>query len=201
MNSFKQLQPKYILGRITSKYLILEILFCSFFRQKGFAYLHQTSKSLRQLLRENFVAALNLSEDVLEHIQELPFTISKVELPDIGNDVHLLLVSGDRLYTEADKTLYVYSLSDLTSPIATYDISGVCFSGLIADNRLFIAFSDRKSYQYFMQIIICEISTSLTEPLKLLENIKTSQQIKKMIKVGQELFLGAKFGHLQVFDI
>ena len=47
MNSFKQLQPKYILGRITSKYLILEILFCSFFRQKGFAYLHQTSKSLR----------------------------------------------------------------------------------------------------------------------------------------------------------
>ena len=47
MNSFKPVQPKYILGRITSKYLILEIMFSSFFRQKGFIYLNQTSKSLR----------------------------------------------------------------------------------------------------------------------------------------------------------
>jgi hypothetical protein len=40
-------EAKYRLGRITSKYLILDIIFSSFFRQRGFSYLHQSSKSLR----------------------------------------------------------------------------------------------------------------------------------------------------------
>jgi hypothetical protein len=80
MNSLNPVKAKYRLGRITNKYLILDIVFCSFFRQRGFAYLHQASKSLRQLLRENFQAALGLSEDALDHIEKLPFTISKVEL-------------------------------------------------------------------------------------------------------------------------
>ena len=47
MNSLNPVKAKYRLGRITSKYLILDIIFCSFFRQRGFAYMYQASKSLR----------------------------------------------------------------------------------------------------------------------------------------------------------
>jgi hypothetical protein len=43
----RPIKAKFRLGRVTSKYLILDILFCSFFRQRGFDYLHQSSKSLR----------------------------------------------------------------------------------------------------------------------------------------------------------
>ena len=89
-----------------------------------------------------------LLEDVsysLLHHKELTSTISKVEPAGSGDAVCFLYLNGDRLYTERGKNLYVYSLSDFTSPIATYDISGDCFSGLIADNRLFIGVSDRKS--------------------------------------------------------
>ena len=64
--------PKYSLGKITNKYLILEVIFCSFYKQKGFAYLLQASRSLRKLLRENLNAALFMSEDALSHITDLP---------------------------------------------------------------------------------------------------------------------------------
>ena len=47
MNSLNPIKAKYRLGRITNKYLILDIIFCSFFRQRGFAFLHQASKSFR----------------------------------------------------------------------------------------------------------------------------------------------------------
>jgi hypothetical protein len=78
-------------------------------------------------LHENFKAALSLSEDALEHIEELPRIISKVIIPGTGyNAVFLVLLSGDRLFTEADETLNVYLMSDFTSPIATYDLPGHC---------------------------------------------------------------------------
>ena len=47
MNSLERLKAKYRLGMVTNKYLILEIIFCSSFRQRGFACLHKASKSLR----------------------------------------------------------------------------------------------------------------------------------------------------------
>jgi hypothetical protein len=59
-------------------------------------------------LRENFKVALSLSEDALEHIEELPCKISKLELPGIGEKVKFVLLSGDRLFSAADYTLYVY---------------------------------------------------------------------------------------------
>ena len=78
-------------------------------------------------MHENFKAALSLSEDALEHIEELPRIISKVIIPGTGyNAVFLVLLSGDRLFTEADETLNVYLMSDFTSPIATYDLPGHC---------------------------------------------------------------------------
>ena len=57
--------PKYRLG---SKYLILEILFRSFYKKKGFTYLYQACKNFRHLLIENIKAALFMSEDALNHI-------------------------------------------------------------------------------------------------------------------------------------
>ena len=173
---------------VTNKYLILDIIFFSSFRQGGFAYLHQASKSLRKLLRENFKAALYLSEDALEHIEELPRTTSKVELPRSRDAVFLVLLSGDRLYTSEFGTLNVYSVSDLTSPIASFDLPENCISGLIANNCLFLGASNC--------IIVYEISASLTEPLKQLSKIKTIEWILKMITVGQELVLGEKDGYL-----
>ena len=160
MNSLKPVRAKYHLGKITNKYLILDIIFCSFFRKRSFAYLHQTSKSLRQLLIENFMAAISLSEDALEHIDQLPNTISKFELPGIDYGyVNFLLLSGDRMYTSADKILFVFSVSDLSSPIATYDLPSSYSKVLISDNCLFLGASNT----YYITVI--EITTSLSKPL------------------------------------
>ena len=93
-------------------------------------------------MRENYSVALSLSEDAFEHIDELPCTISTVELPEFGFKLFFVLLNGARLYTQADKTLYVFSVRDLISPIMTYELSGDCSSGLIADNCLFLDITD-----------------------------------------------------------
>ena len=85
-------------------------------------------------------------------------------------------------------------MSDLTSPISTYDLPGWSFSGLIDDNCLFLGSSN--------QIIVFEISTSLTEPLKRLAIIETSEIFTfTMMKWGTNIILGECNGYLQVFDI
>jgi hypothetical protein len=48
------------------------------------------------------MAAISLSEDALEHIEELPYTISKVEVPGNGSKVFFVCISGDRLYFSVD---------------------------------------------------------------------------------------------------
>lgn len=88
----------------------------------------------------------------------------------------------------------MYSLTDLTSPIATYEISENCCSGIIANNCLFLGGQS-------FNIIVFEISTSLTEPLKRLSSFSTIESILKVKKVGQELLLGEVFSILEVFDI
>ena len=135
-----------------------------------------------------------MSEDALEHIEKLTCTITCVDLPETGFEVNFVLLSGDRLYTAADITLYVYLASDFTSPIATYVIPEKCWSGLIVNNCLFLGGGSSK-------IIVFEIGTSLTEPLKLLTSIKTEYSIIKVIKLGQELVLGEEYGYLEVCDI
>ena len=62
------IHPRYLLGKVKSKYLILEVIFTSFYRKKGFTYLNQASKRLRQLLKENLKAALFMSKDAFNHI-------------------------------------------------------------------------------------------------------------------------------------
>jgi hypothetical protein len=78
-------------------------------------------------------------------------------------------------------------VNNLKSPIATYDLPCIFFSGLISGNYLFLGSSE---------IIIYEISRKLDKPLKKLASIKTKEKINKMIKVGQELFLGEDIGYL-----
>ena len=47
-------------------------------------------------------------------------------------------MSGDKFYTEANKTLLVYSMSGRKSPIDTYDLGCHCFSSLISDDVLYL---------------------------------------------------------------
>ena len=95
----------------------------------------------------------------LSHIKELPTTISQIDLPLSYQAVAFVYLSGDRLYTAADETLYVYSMSDHTSPIATYQLGGeLCDSGIITDNHLYLS-DGRNKLRVFI------VTTSLSQPL------------------------------------
>jgi hypothetical protein len=122
------------------------------------------------------MAALALSEVTVEHIDILPCTISTVDLRGGSDDkVFLVMLSRDRLYTEAKCTLYVYSVNDLTAAIATYDLPDQSYSsGLIADNCLYIG-------SWWCNLIVYKISDSLTEPLKLLASIETRRSVLNMM--------------------
>ena len=115
--------PKYRLGRITNKYIIMDIIFVSFYKQKGIIFLLRISRSFRKLLIENFKAASFYAEDALDHIQDLPCTISQIDLPRALFFIGFVLLNGDRVYIVADKTLYEYSVRDLTHPIATNQLN------------------------------------------------------------------------------
>ena len=93
-----------------------------------------------------------------------------------------MYLSGDRLYTEVDETLYVYSVGDLTSPSATYPLGEKCFSALITDNRLYLG-GDYKLH-------IFEVTPSLTEPLRPVTKIPTKYYVYKILRVGDDLLLG-----------
>jgi hypothetical protein len=111
----------------------------------------------------------------LFHRNDLPFTTSQVDLPESGY-VHFVLLSGDKLYTAADKTLYVYLLSDITSPVVTYSLCSECNSGMISDNRLYLG-----GCFYFK---IYELTTSLTQPLTPVAEITTKSYVYKILRVG-----------------
>jgi hypothetical protein len=81
-----------------------------------------------------------------------------IDLPDSTRGVSFVYLWGDRLYTEANQTLYVYSVGDLTSPSASYPKLDNCYSALITENhRLYIG--------GFNKLHIYEVTPSLTEPL------------------------------------
>ena len=97
------------------------------------------------------------------------------------------------MYTAADDTLYVYSMSDHTSPIANYQLDGVCCSGIITDNHLYLG--GLRKLQVF------EVTSSLTQPLIPLKVIDTEMLVFKILRVGNELILGEDEGYLEVFNI
>ena len=86
------------------------------------------------------------------------------------------------MYTEEDKTLYVYSVGDLTSPSATYPLGDRCFSALISDNRLYLG------GEYKLHIF--EVIPSLTEPLRPVTMSPTENWVFKILRVGDDLLLG-----------
>jgi hypothetical protein len=86
------------------------------------------------------------------------------------------------LYTGADKTLYVYSLDDLTSPSATYPVQYSCYSALITENRLYLGGT--------CELHIFEVTPSLTEPLTPVTQIPTKEAVNKILRVGDDLLLG-----------
>jgi hypothetical protein len=103
------------------------------------------------------MAALCLSEDALNHLKDLPATVSQIDLPKSYYFVSFVYLSGDRLYS-AGETLYLYSMTDHTSPIATYQLGGWCDSGIISDNHLYLSGGRWKLHVF-------KVTTSLTQPL------------------------------------
>ena len=95
-----------------------------------------------------------------------------------------MYLCGDRLYTEADGNLYVYSMGDLTSPSGTYHLGdyGTCYSALITDNRLYLGGN--------CELHIFEVNSSLTEPLTPVTKIPTESCGFKILRVGDDLLLG-----------
>jgi hypothetical protein len=64
------IQPMYRLGKITNKFLILEIIFLSFSRKNGLTYLFQGYKKFRKLVKENYKAAKFMSIEALKDFED-----------------------------------------------------------------------------------------------------------------------------------
>jgi hypothetical protein len=82
------------------------------------------------------------------------------------------------LFTEADETLYVYSVGNLTSPCATYSLGDECNSGIITENRLYLGGT--------CKLHIFEVTPSLTEPLTPVTKIPTMKSVNKILRVGDD---------------
>ena len=115
-------------------------------------------------------------------IEGLPCGISMIKYPESDNFVCFVYLWGGRLYTEVDKTLYVYSLGDLTSPSATYPLGDFIGSGLISENRLYLG--------GWNKLHIFEVTPSLTQPLTPVTEIPTKGRVFKILRVGNALLLG-----------
>jgi hypothetical protein len=110
-----------------------------------------------------------------------------IDIPEGPHQLWLVFLFEDRLYTWANKTLYVYSVGDLTSPPATYPLADldICYSALIADNRLYLGGIGK--------LQIFEVTTSITEPLIPVTKISTNGGqcgVYKIMRVGDDIFLG-----------
>ena len=113
---------------------------------------------------ENYKSAEFISEDSLLHIEDLPCKIAQVNFPEKGdNEISFVHLYGDRLYLGSGETLYIYSVTDYTSPIARYPIKGYCHSGLVADNLLFLGGSN--------DLRVFKLTNSLITPLILIRKV------------------------------
>ena len=115
-----------------------------------------------------------------------------MDLPE-RRDIFFVYLNGDRLYTEKGTNLYVYALSNLSSPIASYPLGNRCYSGIITENRVYLG--GRKKLHIF------EVTDSITQPLILVKVIATESEINKILREAHDLLLGQDSGFLEVFDI
>jgi hypothetical protein len=104
------------------------------------------------------------------------------------------LLTDDRLYAASNENLYVYLLSDFTSPISTIPISQErsLKSCIIIDDRLYLGGEN---------IHVFKVTASLAQPLLPLTVIPTEEEVLKILRVGNELLLGEVNGYLEVVDI
>jgi hypothetical protein len=98
-------------------------------------------------------------------IDESPCTTTPIDLPECDFQVSFLQLDEDILYTEVNKTLYVYQLSDLISPLDKIDLGGHCFSSFKSNNLLYLG-GEKVLY-------IFKVETSLSKPLKFVQQIET----------------------------
>jgi hypothetical protein len=122
------------------------------------------------------ISLLDQVSHSLLHANDLSHSTSQVDLPPCSEIVFFVYLSGDKLFTAAYKTLYVYLVSDITSPISTYSLSNECYSGIISDNRLYLG-----GFDYLK---IFELTTSVTQPLTPVAQIKTKDCVNKILRVG-----------------
>ena len=111
-----------------------------------------------------------------------------MDLPPGDYTVCFLYLNGDRLYTVKGINLYVYSVSDLSFPIATYPLVSWSCSGIISDNRLYLGGKGKLN--------IFRVTASITQPLIPVTVIDTASSVYKILRVGQELLLGEETGYL-----
>ena len=176
----------------------MDIIFHAFYKKKGINFLLQTSRSYRQLLTENQQAASYCAEDALDHIEDLPCTISQLDLVDNRYDPRyplLVHLSGERVFACTNENLYVFSVREPKFPIASYRLGEVCCSAKIIENRLYLGWETRQFVQVF------EVPTSLTEPLTFVKEIKTKDSVFYILRNRHELMIVEYDGWLEVFDI
>ena len=95
---------KYRLGKVTNKYLILDINFHAHFYESGLPFLHQVCKSYRQLIKENLKAAKLMSKRFLLPTVDPPPSI------DFNGIAYLVLMFNNWIITSADCKLFVYEV-------------------------------------------------------------------------------------------
>jgi hypothetical protein len=115
-------------------------------------------------------------------MKELPRAISIIDLPESVLSVHIVYLWRDRLFTENNWSLYVYSLIDLTSPAVTYWLGDIGHSALITDNHLFVGGAS--------ELHIFEVTSSLTKPLIPVTKIPVKGILHKILRVGDDFLLG-----------
>jgi hypothetical protein len=112
--------------------------------------------------------------------------------------VNFVYLHEDRLYIAGGKTLYVYSMTDLNSPLAVIPLGDYCFSGLIIDSRLYLSVDD----QLQVYDLPSSSSNNLEPPLIRVKVIRTKSIVFKILRIGpQELLMGEEHGSLQILDM
>jgi hypothetical protein len=99
-----------------------------------------------------FYPLKDVSYSLLHH-KELKYRKYQLEPPGVDT-IHFVYLNRDRLYTERGNNLYIYSLIDLSSPIARYSLGGWCYSAITNDNRLYLG--------GYKKLHLFEVASSIT---------------------------------------
>lgn len=99
------------------------------------------------------------------------------------------------IFTVTDETLYVYWMSEVSTPIVTYFLGGRCRAGLFIENCLYLGGHSC--------LHVFEVTLSLFEPLIALgPPIPNVIRARKILRLNSRLLLFVgDGGYLQLFDV